>query len=283
MTYDSREISATDGASIRLYEFVIGTQTWRWCNGDRDGTYGGKFYTAAPISDGGLKQKGTAITDDFIVTMPSYFGVPALFRATPPSEPIRFTMRQAQQAEPTEALIMWLGYVSSCKYKDDIVSEVLCNTQTAYLNRRGLRLAYSRECPHALYDDDCRVDKALWAEPIKVTATNGIAVVYEYLAPPRSDNRVGRFTNGFIEWQVITPGGGKFMQRRSIHSHEIFQGVNAFQLLGQTDGIVIGMTLVAYPGCQRNTPNCKLFDNIANYGGFPFLPGKSPFDGEPIF
>ena len=45
----------------------------------------------------------------------------------------------------------------------------------------------------------------------------------------------------------------------------------------------IGSEITLYPSCDRTTTGCNLFDNLPNYGGFPHLPGKSPFDGSQVF
>ncbi|WP_192943092.1 phage BR0599 family protein [Pseudomonas aeruginosa] len=39
---------------------------------------------------------------------------------------------------------------------------------------------------------------------------------------------------------------------------------------------------VAFPGCDQLIQTCNdKFDNTPNCGAVPFLPGKSPFDGDP--
>ena len=50
------------------------------------------------------------------------------------------------------------------------------------------------------------------------------------------------------------------------------------------DGLRVGQDVVAYPGCARTIAICQSkFNNAPNFGGVPGLPGKSPFDGTPIF
>lgn len=282
MTYDSRELSTYDGADIRLYAFTLGTHVWRYCTGDRDALFEGHTYIAAPVSDGGLKQKGQATTDDFVVTMVSTLPLPLLYRGTPPSMPVKLAVRHQQYGDP-DAPLMWVGYVASVKFKDEITSEVLCNSQTAFLHRKGIRLAYSRECPHALYDDECQVDKSLWGENVTITGMSAVAFTYDYIDPPRSNNRSGRFINGFVEW---APGIGGvprgWTERRSIQ-FQVDSPQAAVGLLGLTDGLAVGMTVTLYPGCDRGPANCALFNNISNNGGFAFMTGTSPFDGNPVF
>ncbi len=49
-------------------------------------------------------------------------------------------------------------------------------------------------------------------------------------------------------------------------------------------GLVAGMTLKAYPGDDHTLATCATkFDNVANYGGFPYFPEKNPFGGSPVY
>jgi hypothetical protein len=42
-------------------------------------------------------------------------------------------------------------------------------------------------------------------------------------------------------------------------------------------------TVNLYPGCNKSMDHCiNRFDNILNYGGFPWIPGKNPFGGTSI-
>lgn len=59
--------------------------------------------------------------------------------------------------------------------------------------------------------------------------------------------------------------------------------VGTIQAFGDTSEIHPGMIIAVYPGCQRTMVACETFSNLDNYGGFPSMPGKSPFDGTPFF
>ena len=40
----------------------------------------------------------------------------------------------------------------------------------------------------------------------------------------------------------------------------------------------VGPMATVYPGCSHNTTDCDtVFDNLDNYGGFPYLPSENPF------
>ena len=48
-------------------------------------------------------------------------------------------------------------------------------------------------------------------------------------------------------------------------------------------GLSVGDGVIAYPGCAQNRDDCKnKFDNLLNYGGFPWIPDKNPMDGSAV-
>lgn len=273
MAFDDLERSPYSGSDARLYLFRLQDKYWRFNNSDQDIVYAGQTYVHFPISDDGLKQKSEVIADVFSINISSSSTLVTLFNGTPPSQPIRVEMRQIQDGD-TEAPLMWVGYISGVKFKDEVTSTLTCNTQTGYLNRQGVRLAYTRQCPHALYDQECQLNKDDWAEVIAIRDVGGNGFNFDVVTPgPQTYN--GRFTNGFIEWKPDP----LYTERRAILVHVDQQII----LLNQTDGLTEGMEVRAFPGCQRVPANCHLFNNIDNYGGFPFMPGKSPYDGDPVF
>lgn len=270
--YDGFERSSAHGRDVRLYTFIRAGREWNYNGGDRDLFFNGQVYTYAAITDDGIKQKSDVQADDFTLTVPSSNPVVVMFNGTPPSESIGVVMRQIQYGD-TEAPIMWRGYVSSVKYRDELTSTIVCNTQIPTLSRKGLRLCYERSCPHALYDEDCGVDKTQWSEWATITGLLGNG--FDFQLAGDTGRWEGRFTNGFVEFQP-TPD---YTERRAIQWH----GGNSIILLNLTDGMYVGQGVLLYPGCARTPQNCKLFNNIPNYGGFPMMPGRSPFDGNPVF
>jgi hypothetical protein len=49
-------------------------------------------------------------------------------------------------------------------------------------------------------------------------------------------------------------------------------------------GLASGAEVRAYAGCNRTLDECKTrFDNVANFGGMPFIPTKNPFGSDPLY
>ena len=274
-SFDLAEIGTYTGRAVRLYQFQLGDAVWNYATGDRPIHYASTIWNPVQIMDDGLKQKSEATTDDFIVTVQSSSAVVQLFRGTPPSQPIKLTVREIQFGD-TVAPIVWVGYVSSVRYRDQSASEIVCNTQTAFLNRKGLRLGWSRACPYALYDFDCGISRSSFAEGATVTRLFGAGFEYT-LDDPNTGKKPGRFQNGYLEWPVSE---GQYFARRAI----LVDNQTDCIVIGQVDGMTEGMHITMYPGCQRNPEDCtNVFDNMSNFGGFPMMPGRSPFDGNPVF
>lgn len=275
MSYDTIEISNAGGRPVALYTFQYGNTYWRYCTADEDQTVAGDTYLALAITDEGVTQGGSDQNDLRITTQADH-PVALLFRNSQPSGKIWLTVRRWHIGDPdSETPLLWSGTVVNATLLDKASVQMSCRSLGGSYDRQGLRLAWGRMCPHVLYGIGCNNngsnDKADHAYSHEIATLDGVSfTVSSYAAPAE-----GSFTGGFVEW---IRSDGSF-DRRGIES----QVGNYFQVLGSTDGLEVGTAVTLYPGCPRNTTGCKLFNNLANYGGFPHLPGKSPFDGSPVF
>jgi uncharacterized phage protein (TIGR02218 family) len=271
MTYDALERSNDSGAPVKLFEFQLGTTYWRYCAGQIDVVYGGYTYSAIAVSHGDIVMSGDTQSDEMSVQISSAADVTDLFSGTPPSQSLAIRIRSKHHGD-SEAPVIWTGIVKSSTRTSRAEVTFLCNSLLSTLTRSGLRLSWGRGCPHVLYDGSCRVNPASYATAVQVQDMNGNTLVSTGLAMLPD----AYFAGGFLSF--TGPWGGT--ERRGIEYHV---GTN-IQLLSPTDGISVGDWILVYPGCDRVTLTCQSkFNNLANYGGFPHLPVKSPFDGDPVF
>lgn len=271
MAYDDVERSNYDGLPVALYTFSLGPNLWHYVNGEEPVTVGGIEYLPMSINDNGSFQSGDVASDDFSIFCESSAGFLALFVATPPSSEMTAIVRHWNVGED-EAPVVGAYIVRAAKRTTEIQWEITCRAMTASLNRNGLRLGWTRSCPHALYDQNCKVNPELYRVPIVVQGLTGVSIISTDLSALSS----GYLSGGYFEWEWH-PG---VMEKRAI---ETSSGAILY-VLGTTDGLQVGQTIYAYPGCNRTISMCaSRFDNVPNYGGFPHMPGKSPFDGDPVF
>lgn len=271
MSYNDLESSNYNGEPIYLYEFRLNDQYWRYTSAATSVSMMGFMWEPMGVSDDGVKQTGDTQVDALNITMPISSPVVGLFIGTPPTNPIFITLRRFHFGD-TEAAACYVGEVMQSNMNTPVSAVLTCNTLSASLERNGLRLAWSRSCPYALYDMSCRVNKEQFRfdGTIQTIGANFITV-------PGAANYGDRwFAGGFIEW--VDPKRG--VDRRAIESHT---GNNIY-IFGNVSGLAGGMIIKIYPGCPRTTAACLLkFNNLDNFGGIPSMPGRSPFDGNPIF
>lgn len=268
--FDTRETSLSDGQPVRLYEFAIGATTWRHAAADTDLEFEGQTYAAEQLTDDGVRQTGESNPDELVITGPAVLPVALLFRSVPPAVEVDVVVRNAHFGE-AETIVAFTGTVISVRRSGEERAELRCQTLSSSFARPGLRLGWERGCPHALYDDNCRVDREMFRTNGVVSALDGVTIQAAAFAGQVD----GWFAGGYVEWSA-----GAYLEQRLVTSHV----GDSLTLMGGTDGLEVGIAASAFPGCARTIQVCNdKFGNLENYGGVPHMPGKSPFDGDPVF
>lgn len=271
MTFDAREKSLSGGQPLRLYEFQRGLQRWRYVRGDRPFVLLSDTFEPIAITDDGIRQTGDASADALKITVPYDNPVARLYRGIPPAGVVDVIVRDAHYGK-TQAAIRFMGSVQSVKGPSPERKEITCQSLAASLDNPGLRIGYERGCPYSLFDHNCTLDPT----PFAVAATLSLVTGLSVEAAAFDAHPDGYFSGGRLKWQVAA---GVF-DERGIESHV----GEVLTLLGGTDGLQVGRSVTAYPGDDRTLQMChERFNNKDNYGGFKHMPGKSPFDGNPVF
>jgi len=79
----------------------------------------------------------------------------------------------------------------------------------------------------------------------------------------------------FVAGMLVTANAGS----RMIIGHT---GIN-LTMVAPMPGLTAGMDVQLYAGCDHAVATCRdRFNNLTNYGGFPFIPVKNPFTGDGI-
>lgn len=276
MTYQAREIGSITGTPISYYEFEWGNTVWRYTTAgeDQELTINGtpRTFLAVAISDSGMVQGGSS-NNDLTVTAPANLPIVDLFQSTPPSDEIKLTVRRAHEGDP-EAFIHWKGFVRNVKREEgNAAVQIVGFSILAMFQSQGLRLAWTRGCPHILYDGECRMNPEDFVVETEIISMTGNSIT----VADGGGKAEGWFTGGYIEWEANDDGT---LDRRGIASSS---SPTTFTLLGTTYRLAVGMIVRLYPGCDLTTATCEgKFNNLANFGGCEQMTGKNPFDGTAI-
>ena len=134
----------------------------------------------------------------------------------------------------------------------------------------ALRRTYGSNCSHFLYDGGCKLSTA----PFKVDATvlniNGDKLTAGAFAtfPDTTSVPSGWWVTGFVE----RPSTGDMRFIIGHNSDEI-------TLLSAFEDLEPGEVVYAHSGCDHAFTTCKnKFKNEINFGGFPCVPLKNPFE-----
>jgi len=265
VTYAALETSKASGSPVELYEFRRGGDFWRYTSAAVAIAFQSKTYEPLALDRTSLDMSGEMGRANLSVTMPRDAPVADGFRVSPPSDVMTLAVYR-QHVGDSEYVVVWLGRVLNAAWSAGQV-ELHCEPVYTSLKRNGLRRHYQRSCPHTLYSTDCGVTQDTYRVNGTVTAISGLDVDAAAFAAFAADY----FKGGFLEWD-----GPANTERRMILS----SSGTTVSLAAAPLNLVGGQSVRAYPGCDHSlgAGGCAKFSNTVNYGGFPYIPLKNPFN-----
>jgi uncharacterized phage protein (TIGR02218 family) len=274
---------------IELYEFSGQTDIYRLTPHEHDVGldpngygYATETYQSAPIERGPVAFGSDASKAALELRIPSSHEiVQILLAASLRGETVSVRHMVASFVEVIELnkpwvlnglSTLWLGRVLGVEVSDE-AARIRCESVHVSMKRIGLRRLYSRACSHVLYSAECG------ASPIYETATVQQVfrnyVLLDALSPS--------FEQAVIGGWLQTAAGQRHMVT------EFNTWVSSALPPGPTVSLLTpavlqpGDEVRLYAGCDHSMQTCQSrFNNLDNYGGFPFIPGKNPFS-SPVY
>lgn len=289
MPFRESEVSSQEGRPVLLLRFRRDSFNWYYTNADRNITYRGNTYIAAPITVDDLRYTGDAKSESLRVEAPSGIGITDYLDIGATSSTVYLFIHRVHMLEdsatgeisaPTsvaDAPIVWVGEIYSYSLMSVNQRAMTCNTVSVSMARNGLRLTWGRQCNNALYRPGCNVNRVAFRRSLAgVTVVNGSEVRVTNLTGPTPPGVV----NGTFEWTIA----GGIVEARGIEGYRSSGGYGFLTLFGGTRGVAGGGSYRWYPGCNRLIETChELFANSDNFGGIKYLQGENPFDGRSIY
>jgi uncharacterized phage protein (TIGR02218 family) len=274
MTIDTIEKSVEDAAPIELYEFVNGTEFFRYTSAAQSQVFLGNLFTAAPIARSSVKDTGnfdnTTLRLDTITSLP----VAQLFTPQPPSNVVALTVWRKHPTDPDdEWVVVWCGRFLDTEFRGHEAT-LNCEPLTISLKASAPRRPYSKNCPLTLYDEfTCKADRESFKVEGDGTVVSGstISIVG---AEAKPDNW---FAGGYILYTNSVTGQLEF---RGVESSLAAGGLLTLSFPPRN----MSGTVKAFAGCDHTVATCTTkFDNLPRYGGQPLIPTKNPFGGTALY
>ncbi|MBK9418840.1 MAG: phage BR0599 family protein [Flavobacteriales bacterium] len=273
MTFLAAEIAHL-GTPIELYQFnYAGVSSYYYTSSDENITVGALEYAAKAIKRAGIEYTADLGKASLEIKAQRDLPVAELFKAGVPSGVVSVTIYRKHRTD-NETAVIWKGRVLNVDWSQTEVT-LVCEPIRTSLQSFGLRRNFQRQCPHVLYGADCKVSNTTFmaSGPVSSFTTNTMTL------PAAVHGTDNWFAGGYAQWtNPITNA----QERRAILSSVGSTG--QLTLLGAQVGLAVGLTVSAFPGCDKSINTCQMkFANSGNYGGFPHTPTKNPFDGTPIY
>jgi uncharacterized phage protein (TIGR02218 family) len=245
---------------FELYQFTEeGTDGWTYTSADDKITYNNLLYLPIAIGRDEIESKNELSKSNITVSVSLDNAMGRRWLKNAGEKVVGLTIFTLDQ-ETNNVMVAWKGRLASVKPNDKSIQLYFESIFTS-LRRAGVRLRYQRTCPHVLYGNGCRVNKAPYMLDTIVNTVSGINVVIYQPAQAAE----GWYTGGIFE----SDKGVRF-----ITAHK---GDN-ITLNRPIDGLAASDFVKLYPGCDRSVSTCHTkFNNLLNNGSFPYIPNKNPF------
>lgn len=216
------------------------------------------------------------------IMAPSNFKIAEMFRCTTPSFVIRVALKLAVYPQydiiPT-LTDFWIGRVITVEWKHT-GANIICESFYASIGDTTNNRYFCLSCPHALYGSLCGLNK----ENFKITGAFLNGTENQWNIGLTSNIPDGYFNGGFLSFFDSTIQGENLLRiSQNINktpTNPDFPYEHSIKLL-QPPYIQpeLLQPIFLYPGCDHTLNTCmNKFNNKLNFGGFPWIPLKNPFD-----
>lgn len=240
-----------------LFVFLQGVRGWYFTSAAQETLYQSRKFVPTAIKRSEVRQSSEVFKNAITLEFPARHAFASTFLNSTPEAPTTLTiLRKVDEAVAT----YWKGRVVSAK-ADGSVIKIECESVFTSLRRQGLRALYLRTCRHGLYSSGCGISMAAHERRGVVQAVNGQRII---LTQSVGDDLAG----GIVKTQ-----DGALRYIRAQNGAEL--------LLSRAFEVAVADALWIYPGCDLQMQTCiNRFNNLDNFGGFPWIPSKTPFEGN---
>lgn len=270
MTFAAYETATETGQPIELYEFRIGAESFFYTNNQVSVTVASLTYAPLPIARDKLtKTAESNQKEGLTVELPGDNPFVRKYVSIAPGKRATMTLKKLHRPDvAVETVVQYKGVVQSVTFTENCdKATLMISPLTAAKSRPIPRLTYQSLCGHMLYDARCKIletdpdfEKFLLVEAV----TDGGRVLQ--LDDADTFGFADFFVNGFVEYQddfrLITAQSGELCT-----------------LLLPFGTSPISQVVRVLAGCKhRISEDCfTRYDNVVNFGGFPFVPTKNIF------
>lgn len=277
MPFTFFETSQSSGEPLLLYRVAYGSGPSDFLaltDAEEDITVEGVVFEGRqaihcpPITASGTLDKSTLELE-----VPFDSPLTELFRTEVPDHVISLKIMRAHYGDVVDGVLssanvrqIWGGRILNFEVGADYVVTLSCSPLGSSIKRAGLRRPYCIGCPHLHYGPECKADRDAFT--VTSTAVSKTANTVTLGAGWAGAFPAAKFVRGVLSF------AGEF---GTVYRTILQVSGDTLTVSGALAQLPVGAAVSASLGCDHTTGDCKdLFDNILNYGGFPWIPTENP-------
>lgn len=239
-----------------LFVFLQGARAWYFTSATQEIIYQSREFKPTTIKRSEVRQSSEVFKNAITLEFPSNHDFARLFLHSTPEEATTLTVLRKVGEEVAS---YWKGRIVSAKADGNTI-KLECESVFTSLRRQGLRALYLRTCRHGIYTQGCGISMANHEYRTTIQSINGHSLTLAQAIDGLAGGLL-KTTNGVVRY--IRGQSGAVIQ------------------LSRALDIRAGAEVFLYHGCDLQMGTCRdKFNNLNNFGGFPWIPGKTPFEGN---
>jgi len=267
MTYNAIETSIESGSPVEIYDFALGNETFRFTSGEEEVVVETNTYVPLEISRSVMVISQEFESNVMTLTVPAATPLVRKYIEVVPGQRGILTIRRLHRTDNDgEFITIFKGIIRSVSFTMvGLTAEIVVQPLTSALSRSVPRFVYSGVCNHILYDTGCTVSQNSYRFIGEVGLVSGNVYTVTNLS-------VGR-PNGWATGGFVYDANG--IDYRLILDHV---GDQITLLLPFQSTVGTGSQVQVFAGCDHSISTCgSKFNNVTNFGGFPFVPRDNIF------
>jgi hypothetical protein len=268
-----------------LYEFSMAfpgaEQIWRFTGFERDLTYGGNVYTAAPFEFDSVQERVGLDTSPLTIKSRHFENNPlttaALGRLEWPLK-VRIIECNVSSDVATNLRPLFSGEVGATQSEGPFLNARAVGIG-GFLDRKIPRQLLQPTCNWALFESLCGLLPAdcKWSGQVAEYNAGAGELLVENVARVGGDPVT--LVEHFFAGGYLIHGAGALAQCRMVGDSSAASGGSLTLVLGTpfAEAPEVGATVYFHPGCDGLADTCKnKFNNYSRFGGFPLMPIGNP-------
>lgn len=267
MSYAAKDRSISQGAPVEVVEFAAIHKTWRYTSYHERIRLAGEWYDPLPMTVSAIEISSVVdalTTNDFRVPADTEIARAFCNLVNPPS--LVVTVRRGHIGDDldVEYSVEYQGEFIGANSDGEWATIQTSNLLVTRLSGNINAVSYQRLCNHVLFDARCK------ANPATYQTTGVVTKIQGQLITLTGTGRGGG---------QLALGTGKNVRTGEVQSI-VTNNLTQVRVGYPYFDLQVGDEILFTQGCDHlRMGHCKnRFNNVANYGGFDFIPEENPFE-----